>query len=1079
METPKSAAQQIRSSVRNHTPRLSERKKKLFDSKFEADNDDEDMMIGVKPLSLSKTKYSAAANNNHQKTPKSTKNLEALMGGARTSCKKTPRIISFFEIDSDEAEFVEEEKISPSTRRSLRLSGKKGGGSPSSSKSGSELSSSPHKENIPLKTPSRKQQQEDKQLQKLFTNSMQITPREKSIVIEETSSEDDADNEEDSVADKGRERIKKNLNKRCVTEASTGLSPMRKVAKKSVSPLETCSISTKSFYSGAAKTSPTNNNNNRATCRNLFGSSTNRTSPTSASTITKSYKSHAGRRSDPTVINRGVRHKIKKRQSMHVPQRHYAPVDIERILNNVRNEKLRNLITTKREQKQQIEKVHSIFRKACNPIAMAKPLSSLQDDSNNNNLPASGGKPLLNNNNKTCYGSSLSLAATNSIYNDTDFSDIECDSVEEEEDEDTAFANALKAMDEEVIPIVKHEDAISTKSDDAVSVSSTKRKFFKSGRQTNTKKEVKITDNIRATVKANGKLRLVEEKKKVKKRLKIRNSVASEFSDEQATVEAILRNLDDTAFGDIIEQVQDDEDEGEQKLNANGGDGADGDALNSNEFLDEIDMQLSLMHNQECQSNAGDSQETEQQQDMKNDIKPDYNEFIKRLPYNTTDPEIIERQHLLLDFLITNNICTEENFTIFIADPDNHKEEAERIIDDLVMVVTGQQQDFRHKIPYNTTDPQLIAQQEAFLAFMEENALCTEENFDIFIANYEQRKEEADAILAQYMALDIKLKDEEEMAARAAGGVTYVEEEAVDTGNTGSLVAMNNSVATIPAQQHQQINEIVPLPNSATVSIPAPTPPAENTPKLFPIFYPGGGCQPLSIPPTKRKQPQRTWNAGFGQNQYQIDAGQKEFGAHQCKQCGLVYTAHEPEEEKLHRDFHASLHVLRFKGWIDEDIMAIFPEWGPDGRIIRLTETSPLKRKERLMDILKIVDKELGFSSYIVPKTFMAYFAVRKMQIVGLCLVQPLDKANKYLNVNGVDCCTEEEFEAKCGISRIWVSPLHRRFHIATKLIQAVQLNTIYGEEIPLDKIAFSAPTEMGKAFAQKITNMENFLVYQ
>ncbi|XP_075167665.1 N-acetyltransferase eco-like [Haematobia irritans] len=126
---------------------------------------------------------------------------------------------------------------------------------------------------------------------------------------------------------------------------------------------------------------------------------------------------------------------------------------------------------------------------------------------------------------------------------------------------------------------------------------------------------------------------------------------------------------------------------------------------------------------------------------------------------------------------------------------------------------------------------------------------------------------------------------------------------------------------------------------------------------------------------------------------------------------------------------------------------------GPDGRIIRLTESTALKRKERLMDVLKIVDKKRGFSSYIVPKTFVAYFAVRKMQIVGSCLVQPLEKANKYMCVDGV--------EAKCCISRIWVSPLHRRFHIATKLIQAVQLNTIYGEEIPLDKIAFSAPTEM------------------
>lgn len=70
-------------------------------------------------------------------------------------------------------------------------------------------------------------------------------------------------------------------------------------------------------------------------------------------------------------------------------------------------------------------------------------------------------------------------------------------------------------------------------------------------------------------------------------------------------------------------------------------------------------------------------------------------------------------------------------------------------------------------------------------------------------------------------------------------------------------------------------------------------------------------------------------------------------------------------------------------------------------------------------------------------------------------------------------------FFFRCGISRIWISPLHRRFRIASKLIYAVQSNTIFGEEIPLDKIAFSAPTESGKLFAQKVTKMENFLVYQ
>ncbi|XP_037933401.1 N-acetyltransferase eco-like [Teleopsis dalmanni] len=237
------------------------------------------------------------------------------------------------------------------------------------------------------------------------------------------------------------------------------------------------------------------------------------------------------------------------------------------------------------------------------------------------------------------------------------------------------------------------------------------------------------------------------------------------------------------------------------------------------------------------------------------------------------------------------------------------------------------------------------------------------------------------------------------------------------------------------------------------------------------------GCyQPLKQ--TSSRAIYRNW-MGQGRDQYQIDAGQKQFGPQQCKQCGLLYNVHEPEEEKLHREFHSSLNILRYKGWIDEDIVAIYPEWGNDGRIIRLTNNSHTKRKERLTEILKIVDKELGFSSYIFPGIFVCYCAVRKSQIVGLCLVEPLSFANKYMSVKGIDCCTEEKYESKCGISRLWISPLHRRMRIASKLIQAVQLNTLPSEQIPIDKIAFSAPTEAGKMFAQKITKTEHFLVYQ
>lgn len=392
----------------------------------------------------------------------------------------------------------------------------------------------------------------------------------------------------------------------------------------------------------------------------------------------------------------------------------------------------------------------------------------------------------------------------------------------------------------------------------------------------------------------------------------------NEFSDEQATVDAILKNLDDTTYGDTS-------------------------AINSN-FKD-IEMYSNNLD--ECSNSNTDIF------DVQLDDEADYSMFRNRLPYNTTDPELIEQQNLLLDFLINNNICTEENFKIFIADPDNHKEEASLIVDQVIVVV-NEQTDFRHRIPYNTDDSETIEQQNKILDFLIENDICTEENFDIFIVNYEQKFEEAELIVQQVIKKNLNKHKESGLDNSNLNSIQndYVMEVEIGNQNQSEIQIVNRNKVL---GQTSVVNDII------------ATAPSVKPEKLYPLFE-GVSCKPL-VHKSTRKAP-RTFTGGFGSNQYQIDAGQKNFGAQQCKQCGLVYTVHEPEEEKLHRDYHSSLHVLRYKGWIDEDIVNVFTEWSPDGKIIKITENSPYKRRERLMDVLKIVDKELGFSSYIVPKSY-------------------------------------------------------------------------------------------------------------
>lgn len=62
--------------------------------------------------------------------------------------------------------------------------------------------------------------------------------------------------------------------------------------------------------------------------------------------------------------------------------------------------------------------------------------------------------------------------------------------------------------------------------------------------------------------------------------------------------------------------------------------------------------------------------------------------FRQMIPYNTTDPEKINQQESILELLISNGICDDETFRIFIAEPDLHKEKASQILDSLYCVNT-------------------------------------------------------------------------------------------------------------------------------------------------------------------------------------------------------------------------------------------------------------------------------------------------------------------------------------------------------------------------------------------------------
>lgn len=66
----------------------------------------------------------------------------------------------------------------------------------------------------------------------------------------------------------------------------------------------------------------------------------------------------------------------------------------------------------------------------------------------------------------------------------------------------------------------------------------------------------------------------------------------------------------------------------------------------------------------------------------------DTEKYRQMIPYNTDDPEKISQQESILELLISNGICDDETFKIFIAEPDLHKDKASQILDSLYCVDT-------------------------------------------------------------------------------------------------------------------------------------------------------------------------------------------------------------------------------------------------------------------------------------------------------------------------------------------------------------------------------------------------------
>lgn len=223
------------------------------------------------------------------------------------------------------------------------------------------------------------------------------------------------------------------------------------------------------------------------------------------------------------------------------------------------------------------------------------------------------------------------------------------------------------------------------------------------------------------------------------------------------------------------------------------------------------------------------------------------------------------------------------------------------------------------------------------------------------------------------------------------------------------------------------------------------------------------------------------------------DAGQKAFGAVMCNVCGMLYSASSTEDESQHLLFHNQfISAVRYVGWKKERILGEYP----DGKIILVLPDDPKYALKKVEEIREMVDNDLGFQQVKteVPsqtKTFL--FISNDKKVAGCLIAEHIQEGYRVIEEavpEGSEgekvmferqrawCCSTVPEPALCGISRIWVFSMMRRKGIASRMIECLRNNFIYGSHLSKNEIAFSDPTPDGKLFATHYCGTSRFLVY-
>jgi N-acetyltransferase len=231
-----------------------------------------------------------------------------------------------------------------------------------------------------------------------------------------------------------------------------------------------------------------------------------------------------------------------------------------------------------------------------------------------------------------------------------------------------------------------------------------------------------------------------------------------------------------------------------------------------------------------------------------------------------------------------------------------------------------------------------------------------------------------------------------------------------------------------------------------------------------------------------------------------------------CKECGMEYVPANKEDAALHNEYHGmNIHGVDLgKGFVKEvgtlDMgrrLTKFNSLSSSVKVAMTDRNASLAARKSVQRVLEVVHSDLGAVEIVSeelwgtigtkaksksrvsgvqdgqePK-YKVFLCIIGRKCVGLCLAERIYSAGKVVisaedvketlatkHLSVMVSATKDS--ALLGISRIWTSKGFRALGVASKLLDLATCNFFYGITVPKEMVAFSEPTESGKALAEK-----------